>query len=261
MRESRPVAWVETHSLSFSARHDSSLTGEANRVLDSLEQFRHELLGLFENAPGEVAVVLHPRSAALTLAHPWLPLARMVAAPASRRYFAGWFTENEIHVLAPPALGRRASSVPGSREALLLSPLHEYAHVVVGANNPGLPPPFSVASFRSYVRWAWLCEGAAAWLSGQTRHLRAAIVRRLREGGRPDFPPAPRDAMLLGGTIFTLLERLEGPRAAARLATSPLDAGPRTLIAEAFGRQTASVERDWRGQLDALRLIARASSR
>jgi hypothetical protein len=246
------VPWVESNSLSFSARHDSSQRDEANRVLDALERFRDDVRGLFERTPGEVAVVLHPRSAALTLAHPWLPLARMLAAPASRRYFAGWFSESEIHVLAPSALERRASAVPGSREALLLSPEHEYAHIVLGANNPALPPPFSIASFRSYVHWAWLCEGAATWLAGQTRHLRAAIVRRLRERGRPEFPPAPRDAMLLGGTVFVLLERLAGAAAAAELATSPLDGGSRALIAEAFGRQTPSVERDWRAELDSL---------
>jgi hypothetical protein len=246
------VAWVESHSPSFSARHDSSQTDAAHRVLNALERFRDEIGGLFERTPGDVAVVLHPATAALTLARPWLPLARMVAAPASRRYFAGWFTETEIHVLAPPALERRASAVAGSRQALLLSPQHEYAHIVIGTNNPGLPPPFSVASFRTYVRWAWLCEGAAAWLAGQTRNLRPAIVRRLREGGRPAFPPAPRDAMLLGGTVFALLERQEGRCAAAHLATSPLDGGPRALIADAFGRQTATVERDWRAGLDSL---------
>jgi hypothetical protein len=246
------VPWVESQSPSFTARHDSSQSDEANRVLDALERFRNSVRGLFERAPGEVAVVLHPRSAELTLAHPWLPLARIVAAPASRRYFAGWFSEREIHVLAPSALERRASAVPGSRAALLLAPQHEYAHVVIGANNPDLPPPFTIARFRRYVRWAWLCEGAATWLAGQTPHLRAAIVRRLREGGRPEFPPAPRDAMLLGGTVFALLERVEGPMAAALLATSALDGGPRALIAEAFGRQTPSVERDWRAELDSL---------
>ncbi len=247
------MPWVESHSPAFSARHDSSRSDEANRVLDQLERFRAEVLDLFQSAPAEVAVVLHPRSVALTLAHPWLPLARMVAAPASRRYFAGWFAEGEIHVLGPEALERRASSVPGSREALLRSPQHEYSHLVIGANNPALPPPMSMASFRSYVRWAWLCEGAATWLAGQTPHLRPAIVRRLREGRRPEFPPAPPDAMLLGATVFSLLERQEGARAAAELATSPLDGGPRVLLAEAFGRQTAAVERDWRDELDSLR--------
>jgi hypothetical protein len=243
------VPWVESHSLSFSARHDASQAEEAATVLASLEVLRDELEGLFERTPGEVAVVLHPRPWALALAHPWLPLARFVAAPASRRYFAGWFGEGEIHVLSPPALERRASGVPGSRAALLRSPEHEYSHLVVGANNPELPPPFSPAAFRRYVRWAWLCEGAAGWLSGQTAHLRAAIVRRLREGGRPDFPPDARDAMLLGGTIFDLLERERGAAAAAALATSPLDRGPGSVLLNAFGRPLASVERDWRDSL------------
>jgi hypothetical protein len=222
-------------------------------VLESLEAFREEVDGLFERAPRDIAVVLHPRAAALTLAHPWLPIARMVAAPASRRYFAGWFTEADIHVLSPPALERRASKVPGSREALLLSPLHEYSHLVLGANNPDLPPPFSPAAFRRYVRWAWLCEGGAVWLSGQTPYLRAAIVRRLREAGRPDFPPSASDAMLLGGTIFSLLEREAGAGAAVTLATSALDdRGARAVLAEAFGRHLAAVERDWRAELDSL---------
>jgi hypothetical protein len=246
------VPWVESQSLSFSARHDSSHAEEAATVLASLEALRDELDGLFERTPGEVAVVLHPRPWALALAHPWLPLARFVAAPASRRYFAGWFGEGEIHVLSPPALERRASGVPGSRAALLLSPEHEYAHLVVGANNPELPPPFSPAAFRRYVRWAWLCEGAATWLSGQTAHLRPAIVRRLREGGRPAFPPDARDATLLGGTLFDLLERERGASAAAALATSPLDREPRSVLMNAFGRQPASVERDWRDSLEAL---------
>jgi hypothetical protein len=246
------VAWVESQSISFSARHDASHTSAALGVLAGLEALREELDGLFDQTPGELDVVLHPRPAALALAQPWLPFARRAAAPAARRYYAGWFGEAEIHVLAPPALERRASNVAGSREALLLSPQHEYAHVVVGTNNPGLPPPFSVAAFRRYVRWAWLCEGAATWLSGQTPHLRAAIVRRLREGGRPAFPPEPRDALLLGGTLFDLLERERGAGAAAALASGAVDRGPRSVLVDAFGRQLASVERDWRDSLDSL---------
>src|SRR5919204_4215975 len=139
------VTWVESHSLSFAARHEDAQAGDAAAVLDALESFRADLEELFERTPYEVAVVIHPRPLMLALAHPWLPLARMVAAPASRRYFAGWFTTHEIHVLAPEALERRASSVPGSREALLLSPQHEYSHLVLGANNPELPPPFTPA--------------------------------------------------------------------------------------------------------------------
>ena len=250
------MPWVESYSQTFSARHDSSQSGDANAVLATLEVFRDELAGLFPELPEEVAVVLHPHSAALTLAHPWLPLARRVSAPAARRYFAGWFSETDIHVLSPPALEARASKVEGSREALLLSPLHDYAHVVLGANSDELPPPFSPSAFRRYVRWGWLCEGAATWLSGQTQHLRVAIIRRLREGRRPEFPPAPADAMLLGGTIFEMLEREAGARAAAGLATGPLDRGARSLLVDAFGRQLAAIERDWRAELDALSAAA-----
>ena len=246
------MPWTESHSPSFSARHDSSQAEEAATVLAALEVLREELARLYERVPDDVAVVLHPRALALTLAQPWLPLARRAAAPAGRRYYAGWFGEDEIHSLVPAALERRASNVAGSREALLLSPEHEYAHVVVGANNPELPPPFSWGAFRRYVRWAWLCEGAATWLSGQTPHLRPAIVRRLREGGRPAFPPDPADAMLLGGTVFDLLERERGPRAAAALATSDVQRGPRSVLVDAFGRQLVSLERDWRASLDAL---------
>ncbi|MEA2379922.1 MAG: hypothetical protein QOD13_3829 [Thermoleophilaceae bacterium] len=246
------MAWVESHSLSFSARHESDQTEEAAAVLAGLEVLRDELGDLYEHVPSDVAVVLHARPAALAVAHPWVPLARRVASPASRRYYAGWFGEQEIHVLAAPALEQRASRVAESREALLLSPQHEYAHLVVGANNPYLPPPFSLATFRRYVRWAWLCEGAATWLSGQAPLLRPAIVRRLREGGRPAFPPDKRDAMLLGGTVFTLLEREHGSRAAAALATSDLDRGPRSVLVDAFGRQLAGVELDWRESLAAM---------
>ena len=245
------MARLASPTPTFSARYESDQTEEAAAVLAALEVLRDELGSLFE-LPDEVAVVLHPRPAALAMAQPWLPLARRAAAPAARRYYAGWFGEFSIHSLSPPALEKRASGVPGSREALLLTPQHEYAHLVVGANNPYLPPPFSWSTFRRYVRWAWLCEGAATWLSGQAPLLRAAIVRRLREGGRPAFPPEPRDAMLLGGTIFSLLEQEHGARRAAGLATSDLERGPRSVLVDAFGRQLAGVEADWRELLASL---------
>jgi hypothetical protein len=246
------MPWVESRSRSFSARHEADEATDAALVLEGLEHQRERLAGLFDVVPDEIAVVLHARPLALALAHPWLPLARRAAAPASRRYFAGWFTERELHVLSRPALERRASRSEGSLEALLLSPEHEYAHVVIGANNPELPPPFTVASFRRYLRWAWLCEGAAVNFAGQEPFLRAAIVRRLREEGRPQFPPSARDAQLLGGTLFSLLAEQSGPRAAAYLATSPLERGPRALLHDAFERPAASVERDWRDYLDSL---------
>jgi hypothetical protein len=246
------VPWVETESLSFSARHESDEAEQAESVLEQLEGFRERLGELFEKTPWDVSVVIHPGPAQLYLAQPWLPLARMAAAPASRRYFSGWFSSREIHVLSPAVLAERASNVPGSREAMQLAPLHEYAHLVVGANNPLLPPPFTLKSFRRYLEWAWLCEGAAAWLSGQARFLGPAIARRMHEGGKPAFPPTARDALLLGGTIFGLLERERGTRTAVALATGRHSQGARTAIENAFEAHRFEVEASWRRYLTEL---------
>ena len=238
-------SWVESRSASFVARHESSQEAAAGAVLEDLEGFRESLLGLFATLPPNVAVVIHPRPLMLALAAPWLPLARAFSAPAGRRYFAGWFARDEIHVLAPEALEARASGVEGSREALLRSPRHEYAHLVLGANNPALPPPFNPATFRRYIRMAWLCEGAASWLSGQVPHMRAAIARRMREGGRPAFPPGPRDALVLGGTVFSMLERERGAEACLELAGAHGRADCRRAITSAFDRPVAAVEHGW----------------
>jgi hypothetical protein len=243
------MAWIETTSPSFTARHEEADAEAIVDVLARLERFRLRMGERFSRVPDGVAVVVHPGAWQLGLAHPWLPIARMAAAPASRRYFAGWFSLGEIHVLGPAALEERASRVAGSREALELAPLHEYAHLVVAANNPRLPPPFGFGGFARYLRWAWQFEGAAAYLSGQLPHLRPAIVRRLREGPRPAFPPRARDAIVLGGTLYGLLEREAGPRACAELATSA-QGGARATLERAFGRPLAEVEESWRAHLD-----------
>jgi hypothetical protein len=174
----------------------------------------------------------------------------MAAAPASRRYMAGWFSSATLHVLSPEALEQRASPVEGSRDALMLSPLHEYAHLAIGANNPGLPPPFNPGSFRRYLRWAWLCEGAATQLASQTPFLRAAVARRLHEGGKPEFPPSARDAPLLGGSVLDMLEEERGADAVAALVTARLArADAHALLERAFRRPLFEVERDWRARL------------
>lgn len=243
------MPWTETRSEAFVARHEAGDAHHAEDLLDDLETFRHELAEHFETVPRDVAVVIHSRSLALAVAQPWLPLARLAAAPPSRRYMAGWFSTSELHVLSPRALEERASGVEGSIEALLLSPLHEYAHLVIGANNSDLPPPFTPRRFRRYLRWAWLCEGAATHLSGQTPYLRAAIARRLREGTPPTFPPTPRDAPLLGCTILAMLEREHGRAACARMLARLPEAGGLRAIETAFERTSRSVERDWREAL------------
>jgi hypothetical protein len=245
------MAWIETQSPSFAARHESGDAQAAGQVLERLEEFREEIGSRFPVLPDEVTAIVHPGLWQLALAHPWLPLARWCAAPASRRYFAGWFSLREIHVLAPAALESQASGAPGSREALELAPLHEYAHLVVAANNPGLPPPFGVRGFPRYLRWAWLVEGAATWFSGQVPHLRAAVARRLREGGKPDFPPSARDALVLGGTVYGLLDRAVGAQACVALASSLDDRGDRAVIERAFELPFLEVEAAWREHLTA----------
>lgn len=246
------MSWVETPSASFTARHDARDADDAVALLDRLELFRSQLDRRFFRTPGDVSIVMHPNAFELSLSQPWVPLVRRFTAPAARRYLTGWFGTNEIHVLSPRALDKRASGLPESHEALRLAPMHEYVHLVIGVNNPQLPPPFNPRSFARYLRWAWLCEGAATHFSGQAPLLRPAIVRRMREGRAPSFPPTARDAMLLGGTIFGLVEEAYGPSAAVELV-SRLDAGGSTAaIKRVFARSPREVEPDWREYLTTL---------
>ena len=249
------MAWVETASNGFSARHESGDQEGAVEVLGVLDAARTRLEGVFQRpVEGDIAVVIHGSMLALGLAQPYLPLARMATAPAGRRYLVGWFTRNELHVLSPSALRRRASSVPGSREMLELAPAALYAHLTVGANNPDLPPPFTPASFRKQLQWGWLAHGAAQYFSGQIKHVRPAIARRLHEGGTPAFPPGVRDAPLLGGSVFDLLVSEHGARAAVSLATLPLPSGGADVaLGKAFrGRSVRDTEGVWRAHLSRL---------
>jgi hypothetical protein len=244
------MAWVESVSPSFRARHESEDADDAVHVLERLEYVREDLDELFPRGVDELTVVMHGGEFALSLAAPYLLVARAMTAPAGRRYLAGWFASHEIHVLAPRALERRASSVPGSRELLMLTPAAMYASVVIGANNPELPPPFRPGSFIRYMRWAWLAYGSAQYFSGQVAHLRPAISRRLREGAPPEFPPSVRDAALFGGTVLDLLAREEGRPAAARLASRLHPEGAEAALVKAFaGRPLADTEGNWRAHL------------
>ena len=244
------MPWVETASPHFAARHELDDEDDVVGVLELLEGTRERLGSAFPVLPGEVEVIVHGSDAALTVAQPYLPVLRRMTAPAARRYLVGWFGSDAIHVLAPRLLTARASSVPGSREMNLLAPAALYTQLVVGANNLRLPPPFRPSSFTRYVRWAWLAAGAAQWFSGQTAYARPAIARRLREGGRPDFPPGVRDAQLLGGTVFDLLAREEGETACVRLACRLPPGGARQALVTAFGgRSLAHTEGTWRAHL------------
>ena len=238
--------WLETHSEHFTARHDERDADDAATVLGLLERTREKLTRRLHDVPDGVSVVLHGTTAQLHAAQPLLPLAVRATAPASRRYLVGWPGRDAVHVLAPAVLEERASAVPGSREMLRLAPAALYAQLAVRASNPRLRRG-------RRVRWAWLVLGAAQFLSGQTEHARPAIKRRLHEGPQPSFPPALRDAHLLGGTVLDLLAREEGEDAVAGLVAVAGDAAPRETLVRAFhGRDLRHTEATWRAHLTRL---------
>lgn len=245
------MAWVETSSPNFSARHESADGDDVVELLELLEGTRERLSGAFASVPQDVIeVIVHGSDAALAAAKPVVPIARRLTAPAARRYVVGWPGRLDLHVLAPRLLAARASNVRGSREMELLAPAALYTWLVVGHNNPRLPPPFRAGSLVRGVRWAWLVFGAAQWFSGQTQHARPAIGRRMREGGKPAFPPTLKDAPLLGGSVIDLLAREEGEQAVIDLVSELPSGGPQRALVKAFhGRSLVHTEGTWRGHL------------
>jgi hypothetical protein len=238
------MAWTETESLSFTARHDTEDDGAAQRTLDALEDLRLRLEERFDDAPGGITVVIHPTPGWLAAAHPFLPAARLAAAPAGRRYLAGWAMASELHVLNDGYLERRAAG-DDSMAALHGTAERLYAQIVVASNNGGLPPPWGPRRFWRYVRWAWLIEGGAQYFAGQTSLFRAAVNTRMRQGDPPAFPPSARDAIILGGTVFDLLERERGRDACAILVSRLRREGAERAIELAFDARFREVESKW----------------
>jgi hypothetical protein len=244
------MAWVESSSPSFRARHEAQDADDAHRVLYVLEETREQLAEVFPRTVADITVVLHPSAVSLSIARPAVPAAWLATAPAARRYVAGWAGDDELHLLRPAALLARASNVPGSREMLERTPAVLYARRVISANNHDLskrPSPVRVAA---ELRWAWLLEGGARWFGGQTEYARPAITRRMHEGRRPSFPPGLRDAALLGGTVIDLLAREEGVRNAAQFVCRLHPQGARAALSKAFGgRALVHTEGTWRAHL------------
>src|SRR3954454_1281652 len=137
------MAWVDTPSDTFVARHDARDADDAERVLAQLEYARTRLEERFEARPGELEVVLHSSPVQLDAAQPWVPVARRLTSPASRRYVVGWAGPRELHVLSPRVLAHRASNVEGSLEMRMLAPSALLARRYVASGPPALPPPFS----------------------------------------------------------------------------------------------------------------------
>ena len=242
------MAWVETTSLTFTARHDDGDTDYAEELLDRLEALSLRLEERFDLVPTGITVVVHPGPWWLNAAHPFLPAVRRASAPAGRRYLAGWPTTTEVHVLGEAAMEKRAAG-EGSLEALRGTAERLYTQLVVAANNGSIPPPWTPSSFRTYLEWAWLVEGAAQHFARQVDLFRAAVIRRLREGATPTFPPGRRDAILLGGTVFELLEDQRGNEACELMVSRLKRGGPSANIEAAFGQRVRETEDLWRQHL------------
>jgi hypothetical protein len=155
---------------------------------------------------------------------------------------------SEVHVLNDDHAERRAAG-EDSLAALRGTAERLYVQIVLGQNNHRLPPPWGPRRFGRYLRWAWLIEGAAQYFAGQAALFRAAVNRRMREGGPPAFPPSARDAIILGGTVFELLDRARGPSACELLVSRLHRDGARSNIEIAFDAPIATVEREWRRRL------------
>jgi hypothetical protein len=242
------MAWVETESLSFLARHESTDEACAQRTLDRLEDLRLRLEERFAEAPGGITVIVHPSPAWLAAAHPFLPAARIAAAPGVRRYLAGWAMASELHILNDEHAERRAAG-EDSLAALLGTAERLYAQIVIAVNNERLPPPWGPRRFGRYLRWAWLIEGGAQYFAGHAPLFRAAVNTRLRQGEPPAFPPSVRDAIILGGTVFDLLQRERGPDACEILVSRLRREGAERAIELAFDSRFRHVEAEWRRYL------------
>jgi len=251
------VPWTETDSLSFTARFEEGDVESAERTLDELEDLRLRLEDRLGRAPGGITVILHPNSGWLAAAHPFLPAVRLAAGPAGRRYLAGWATRNELHTLTDSALERRAAG-PESRRALLGTSLRLYSQLALATHNPRMPPPWGVGSLARYLRWAWLIEGGAQYFAGQGSDFRTAVLRRLTVGQQPAFPPSARDAIILGGSVFELLEDERGPGACDLLVSRLPKAGPAAALETAFDAGISEIESSWR---DYIERVTAASSR
>jgi hypothetical protein len=243
------MAWVETASPSFTARHESGQTEGAETVLEALESHRERLRKLYPRLPEDVTVVLHDSWLQIALALPRLPVARRLASPAARRYMVGGFTQHEVHVLAPVRL-RELAGGRDSLEALMLTPQRVYTMLVAGTDNPLLPPPFRPRTATTLRRVPWLLEGIGQYLSGQVPLLRPAISIRLREGP-VRFPPSRRDSPLVAGALFDLLAREHGESACVRLARQPVTDAPQALES-AFGHKMLELVSAWRSHLEHL---------
>ena len=248
-----PMAWVESRSASFACRHSASCTEEVARLLGGLEALAPELLERFPRPIEDLTFVLHDGPRLLLGANPLFAAVWRGCDAASRPLLTGWVTEHEIHLLSPPALRARAGGHPGLAAVLAHSAATLLTRRLIIEANRDLHRVLAPARALVSLRWAWLLEGASRHFSGESAAAREIIAARLRSGAQPAFPPAPRDAPLLAATVFDLLAREEGERAAVELASRLHPGGAQGALVKAFsGRPLVHSEGAWRSYLSRL---------
>ena len=224
------MAWVETTSLSFTARHEAAQADDAIAVLEALEEHRDALEELFPRVPGNVTVVLHDSPLQLGLAQPYLPVARRLASPRGRRYMAGWFAAGEVHTLSPAVLRALAAGPDSLERAAAHARSAPTRCSWSGENNPLLPPPFRPGSVPAPAAPRLAGRGSRPVLLGPG----AASARRRSRCGCArdgvDFPPGVRATRgILAGALFDLLARERGAAACVRLADRRCRDGSRAM--------------------------------
>ena len=245
------LAWLETASDTFVARHDERDAPDVERVLARSSMRARGSTSASPSGSGELAVVVHGSAAQLDAAEPWLPLQRRLTAPAGRRYLVGWAAERELHVLAPRLLAQRASNVEGSLELLMLAPAALLARRYVAANHPGMPPPFGPRTLRALAALGVAARGRGAVL---LRPDRATCARRSRGGcaraARPRSRPGGATRRCSAAPCSTCWRARRATGRCVALACGPHRDGARAALTRAFdGRDIRHTEAAWRSHL------------
>ena len=102
------MTWIETTSLTFTARHEDGDRSYAEDLLDRLEDLSLKLEDRFEVVPGDISIVIHPSPIWLAAAHPFLPFVRYAAAPAGLGVAAGSNTTCSSFCWPPPCSACRS---------------------------------------------------------------------------------------------------------------------------------------------------------
>ena len=234
------MAWVESHSQSFSARHESAQAEEAAAVLDGARGPADELCGLFEHVPGRDRRG-HPP--ALGRARAGAPVA--AAGPARGGAGQPPLLRGLVRGARDPRARARRARAPGLGGARLARGAAAHAAPRVRAPGGRAPTTPTCRPRSRSPTSATTCAGhgcARGRPPGSPGRRRCSVPRSCAGCARaagPSFPPGPRDAMLLGGTVFSLLG---GARRGARPPRWPraLERGPARCSPRPSGQPLAS---------------------